>query len=131
MSDVEAALVLLEDGWPQRFTPEQATVYLEALDDLDGAAVRRAVGRLIRTDEFRPSVARIRREVLAGERPTLHEAMRQAEAIMRWREALQYVNGSGFEPQKPDVHAAVLEALAGVRSGWGWRDRFVVAWKAL
>lgn len=126
---LEGALTLLEEAWPQRFTPEQAGVYLDALEDLDPDDVRAAVLRLVRTEEFRPSVARIRREVAAGSLPSIDVALRQAETLLGYREARQFVNGSGFDPVQPDVDDAVIAACAGLRLSFGWRDRFTQAWR--
>jgi len=129
MVTLEDAILILEDGWPQRFTVEQAGVYLEALDDLEPQAVRDAVIRLLRVDEFRPSVARIRREVAAASAPSVEQALAQAEQVMRYREARRYVNGSGFDPEPPDVDPRVIAVLRSVPKTFGWQEKFVTLWR--
>lgn len=127
--DIPAVVKMLEFGWSPRFTTEQAVMYLTGLADLDPDETQRAVVRLLRTEEYRPSVAMIRREVLSAELPELSEALVQAEALVRYREALRFVNGSGYRPVEPEVHPVVAEICFAL--GWArdWRGEFVRRWK--
>jgi hypothetical protein len=128
-NDLTTAVRLLESGWPQRFTAEQAAAYLQALDDLPAEAVASAVRNLLRSDEYRPSIARIRRVAVVGALPTEAQALEDARTWLRYRDARQWVNGSGYNPERPQVHSAVVEACAGLRLTGGWQERFLWAWK--
>lgn len=131
MIDGIASVVrMLEYGWSQKFTPEMAALYLQGLADLDVEAAQRAVQRLLRTEDYRPSVAAVRREIASEGLPSVDEALRQAEEWLRYRESRRFVNGSGYKPVRPTVHAAVREACLGL-SGLAprWQERFVAAWR--
>jgi hypothetical protein len=127
-----AAVEMLESGWPQRFSEEQAAVYLDGLADLDPKVLLATVKRLVRTEEYRPSIASIRREVAMDGLPSERDALRQAHAYLRWAEARRFVNGSGFDPVRPDVHDAVVETCFGLSVARpGWEERFVTKWRSL
>jgi hypothetical protein len=127
---IAAVVRMLEYGWPQKFSPEMALLYIEGLADTDPDAAQRAVRRLIRTSEFRPSVAAVRREIASEALPGLAEALTQAEQWLRYRDAQQYVNGSGYKPVRPEVHAAVRQACAALPGLVPrWQERFTAAWR--
>ena len=128
-TDIAMAVRMLEAGWGARFTPETASLYLDGLADLDAAATVQAVRRLLRSEEFRPSVARVRREVEAADRGSVEEALAQAEALLGWRDSIRFVNGSGWTPERPVVASGVLAACEGLRLDYGWRERFLAAWR--
>ena len=126
------AVEVLEAGWPQRFSEDQAEMYLDGLSDLDPKALVAAVKRLVKTEEFRPSIAAIRRAVARAGLPDDAEAVKQAATYLRWAEARRFVNGSGFDPVRPEVHDAVVEACFGLTlSRPGWEERFVAKWRAV
>lgn len=85
MTRVEALelVMMLTTAYPHtKATVNTAKVYAAALEDLEADAVRRAVMRIIRTQQFFPSVAEIRRE--AEDRPmTGHEAWGEVGALVR------------------------------------------------
>ena len=128
-TDVAMAVRMLEAGWGARFSPETASLYLDGLADLDPAATVQAIRRLLRSEEFRPSVARVRREVEAADTDSVETALAQAESLLGWRQANQFVNGSGWAPERPMVSPAVLAACEGLRLDYGWRERFLAAWR--
>lgn len=71
------AIGILRDAYPrQQFPDRTVALYGAALADLDGNEVAEAVGRLIRTSAFLPSIAEIRREVAEARAalPTPEEA---------------------------------------------------------
>jgi hypothetical protein len=129
------AIRMLEHGWPGRMTPETAALYLDGLGDLPAGALVAAVRTLLRTSEYRPSVALVRQEAGrqgAGAAPGDLEAMAQALELLRYREQLRHVNGSGYEAQRPAVHPAVERVClaAGLTlDDVRWRQTFRAAWQ--
>lgn len=124
-----AAIRMLEAGWSQPFSEQQAALYLDGLSDLPGEAVQAAVRRLVRVEEYRPSVAAVRRCVAADGAPDVQEALRQAEMLLRWREQRRFVNIER-SAREPVVHVSVREICDGVRGRvFGWREVFVREWK--
>lgn len=130
MNNNAPAVRVLESGWGASFSPEAAALYLDGLSDLDPDVTLRAVRRLLRTEEFRPSIARVRREVLTERSLTVEVAVKQAEAFLRWRDASRFVNGSGYAPVRPEVDDRVVVACAGLQLVAGWRDKFLFVWRS-
>lgn len=113
MPTLRDAVQLVAAGWPQSFTPEQATVYLEMLADVPPDELTAAVRRLISTSDFRPSVAAIRTAVLDGRgvAPSPAEAAEQAAMLDEWAAARAVPWGAQeAPPAQPTVHPAVLDA---------------------
>ena len=127
--DIPGVVKMLEFGWSPGISQEQAVMYLTGLGDLDPTEAQRAVLRLLRTEEYRPSVARVRREVLSGGLPEFTVALAQAEALLRYRDGLRYVNGSGYRPSEPEVHPVVVEVCRGLGLSRDWRGEFSRRWK--
>lgn len=128
---------LLEFGWPNREMAEQtAMLYMAALSDLPFDAAVEAVKRLLLTDEFRPSVAAVRREValaLGLLPPGLDEALAQARAYCAWREQARFVNGSGSVSVCPSTHDVVVKVCRGLSVGVNdamWASGFRAAYRA-
>lgn len=112
-SALRPALELLAAGWPQELTREQITVYAEMLADVPPDELLAAVRRLIATNDFRPSVAEVRRTVIVARAgiPTPEQAAEQAEALDAWNRAHAVPWGAQPEPPPPpDVHPLVREA---------------------
>lgn len=106
-------LTLVTKAWPRpEMERETVAIYAEGISDLPGPAAIEAVKNLIRTEEFRPSVARIRRSVLEATHviPTLDEALAQAEALEDWHYRTGVPLGAGSSPERPEVHPLVEEA---------------------
>ena len=103
---------MIDAGWPnRRLEPDSALIYMEGLADLPADLAAQAVKNLIRTDDFRPTVSAVRREVarLAGLLPPdLDEALAQAEALARWREQTAYSNGLAVGSVCPTAHDVVV-----------------------
>jgi hypothetical protein len=114
---------LLEFGWSQKFPPEMALVYVECLRGLPYRATRAGVEAMLRTEEFRPSVAAVCRAATGA--PDEAAALVGAERWLAYREQMRFVNGSGYVPVRPDVHTLVVESCAGLSAGmFGWQTRF-------
>jgi hypothetical protein len=114
---------LLEFGWSQKFPPEMALVYVECLRGLPYRATRAGVEAMLRTEEFRPSVAAVCRAATGA--PDEAAALVGAERWLAYREQMRFVNGSGHVPVRPDVHTLVVESCAGLSAGmFGWQTRF-------
>lgn len=62
--------------------------------------------------------------------PSETEAVEQAELLLKYRDEIQFVNGSGYKPVRPEVHDAVKAACEGMRLRPRWRFEFVKQWNA-
>jgi len=114
---------ILEFGWSQKFPAEMALIYVESLRSLPFKPVKSAVEAMLRTEEFRPSVAAICRS--ATNVPNPANAVLSARRWLEYQEQLQFANGSGWVPVRPEVHTLVIEACAGLSVGmFGWENRF-------
>lgn len=120
---------LLEFGWSQKFPPEMALIYVECLRGLPYGATRAGVEAMLRTEEFRPSVAAVCRAATGA--PTEAEALVAAERWLAYREQVRFLNGSGYVPVRPEVHDLVVESCAGLSAGmFGWQSRFKGSYEA-
>lgn len=95
--------------------PATVGVYCTALDDLEPAAVRWAVRRLILTSKYFPTVAEIREQVAQAEVGT------ELSASEAWTHLLAEVRRTGFyesrgPAQLTEPCRAALEAIG------GWQD---------
>lgn len=113
----------------QEMDAESAKQYAEALIDLPANLTMEAVKRLRATDDWMPSISRIRRKVygLAGFGPPhLDVAMDQAHEWLHYRNQKSFVNGSGYTPTAPQVHPLVLTTLRGIgaSSDKDWETSF-------
>lgn len=92
----------------EKVTPATIGVYTRSLGDLPRDALERAVGDVISTEHFFPSIARLRERtcerVLAL--PTEEAALSQIEARQRWSRESEHTRG-----ESPVVHPLVKEAL--------------------
>lgn len=120
---------LLEFGWSQKFPPEMALIYVECLRGLPYRSTRAGVEAMLRTEEFRPSVAAVCRAATGA--PCEAEALAGAERWLAYREQMRFVNGSGHVPVRPVVHDLVIESCAGLSAGmFGWQSRFKGSYEA-
>lgn len=105
------ALMLLAYSWPGEWSDGQAETYRMMLADVPSGDLLRAVSAAVKTSEFRPSVAAIRREVLDARVsfPSADEAVSQAEEWSYFRQQSQFAGGS-YRPRKPEVHPLVVKA---------------------
>ena len=127
----EAGLVvrLLEFGWSQKFPPEMALIYVECLRGLPYTAAKSGIEGMLRTEEFRPSVAAMCRAATGA--PEEADALAGAERWLAYQEQMRFVNGSGHVPVRPDVHNLVIESCAGLSAGmFGWQSRFKGSYEA-
>lgn len=120
MNIEEAAQVMrvIEHAWPRKIEPETAALYMEHMLDLPYDATVAAVKRLVVSDEFMPAIATIRRTVagaLGLLPPPEAIALAQADAWLDYQHQRGFVNGSGYSPDAPVVHPAVMAACEGVR----------------
>lgn len=120
MNIEQAAQVMrvIEHAWPRKIEPETAALYIEHMRDLPYEVTVAAVKRLVVSDEFMPSIATIRRTVadaLGLLPPPDAIAIAQADAWLDYQHQQGFVNGSGYAPEPPDVHPAVIAACEGVR----------------
>lgn len=134
-TEMAKLIKVVDHGWPHsKLTVETAALYTTGLADLPYAAAERAVQNFLLSSEFRPSVAAIRKAVMAQAGilpPPLPEAVVQAEAWLRYQDSLSYVNGSGWTPTAPSVHPAVVRACGAVSGGGNWEYGFTRAYRAL
>lgn len=136
-AEVGRVVELLEFGWPNRDMAEQtAMLYMAALSDLPFDAAVGAVKRLLLTDEFRPSVAAVRREValsLGLLPPGLDDALVEARAWCEWREQARFGNGSGSVSVCPPIHHVVVKVCRSLSVGVSdamWASAFRAAYRA-
>ena len=105
----------LADAFPrQPVKPSTLRIYAKHLDDFDEALAAAAVDDLIRTSEFFPTIAEIRRraaELHLGI-PDEEEALGQIEARLAWAR-----NDAETRGDAPAVHPDVRHALDHV-GGW-------------
>ncbi len=89
-------------------TAETVATYIVHLADVPAEVMEAAVIDLIRTEEWFPAIARIRRACaeVALALPTEGDALAQIEARMRWARLPE-----DDRPEQPEVHPAVREAL--------------------
>lgn len=137
--DVEQAMALVrvvEHGWPQKaFSEESAMVYLDGLKDLPAQAAFDALRSLVRTSEFRPTVAEVRRETarsLGQLPPGLDDALGQAAEWSRWSEQRRFQNGNGELGVQPGTHPVVMKVcleLSPDLSDPTWRHLFRAAYR--
>ena len=108
----EAAQVMryIEGAWPRNITEGTAAAYIDGIMDLPFGEAKQAVRDLARTSKFMPSIAEIRERVAADVGllpPSVNDALRQARALLDYKEQAQWANGSGWRPLPPTVHPAV------------------------
>lgn len=110
-ADPRYALRKLARAFPdsKQASAETQTLYIENLMDVPPALLDRAVAELIRTEEFFPKLATIRRACaeLALDLPDEAGALRQIRARMRWAQ----LDETTRSPDYPEVHPIVREAL--------------------
>jgi hypothetical protein len=138
MKDVEVGKLLktVAATWPRQ-AMSVATVesYAAGVRDLPCDLTTRAIDELRSTEDWLPSVARIRRKVYGLANfapPTLEEAMREAERWLKWQQTHRLVvNESGIIPKEPYIHPIVVSTLTGVaaRDGGDWMDGFRFVYK--
>lgn len=107
-------LALLKALYPRQTVDlKTATAYAKFLEDLDYAAVERAICRIVATKDFFPTVAEIRREVAVA--ATAH----LAEPELAWRDVERAISKVGA-PGYPafEGNAAMNAAIDAV----GWRN---------
>lgn len=137
--DLEHAMAMVrvvEHGWPQKdFSEESAMVYLDGLKDLPMDSALAALRSLVRTSDFRPTVAEIRRETarsLGQLPPPLDEALGQAAEWSRWIEQCQFQNGTGELGVRPVVHPLVMRVCDETSPNLSdptWRHLFRAAYR--
>jgi hypothetical protein len=114
--EVAVIVRMVDAGWSgRRLEPDAAMVYMEGLSDLPFDVTLDAMRNLIRTEDFRPTVSEIRREVADLEGllpPDLDVALAQAEALARWREQQAYSNGLTAGSVCPTAHDVVVRVWA-------------------
>lgn len=127
---------IIEHAWPgPKISTETAVVMIMGVCDLPYELTHKTMTRLVQTNQFRPSIAEVRREV-AKELGLLPppvdiaslEAVRQVEQIEQWR----FYNGSGWKPDPIDkVHPLVERVLRGIdTTNNDWLNRFQRAYAA-
>lgn len=121
--------------WPRpEIGIETIMVYRESLEDLPYDHTAEAIRRLRASEDWMPSVAKIRRKVygIAGFGPPhLEEAIEQAHEFLRYQAQRSYVNGSGYQPTAPPIHPLVASTItgAGAHDGNDWEEGFRFVYK--
>lgn len=114
-------LVELSNAFPRNaLRPGTLEVYVRELDDLPVDALEPAVRELIRTSEFFPTIRAIRATAaeLMLELPYEDDALSQVEARLRWAREPEEER----EPDGPEIHALVKEALDHVGGFYAFRS---------
>lgn len=138
MNSDEAARLIEHMGfvWPSYRNQMQGLdpkglleTWMEFLGDQPYDAVRAAL-KQFKGDAFAPSLPQIVQAVGRVGQPSDAEALEQAMALAWWRDQVQYENGSGYSPERPEgIHPEVARIVGMVGTQDGWRDRFRFAWR--
>lgn len=123
MQSTQELVSMIAAAWPMpAMTTDQAALYLDGLSDIPADIGMHAVRRLILAEDFRPTVAKIRRtaaDVAGLCPPSLAAAMVEAESLLEWRRRSLVARGAGMGPgDPPNVHPAVQEAVAASGPDW-------------
>lgn len=133
-AEAAAAVNLISLAWGDEFSPERAAIWISGLVDLPTEPVMDSIRSLTRTRATTPTIATIRTEVLTRSGlmpPSGAAALAQAERLLRYRDSLSYVNGSGWAPEPPSgVHPAVVAACREITADASdWERRFTRAYE--
>ena len=114
-SEAGEVVAMITTLWPvPAWTEDAIVLWAELLADLDRDATARVVQRLMQTQDDRPMVAQIRREVAKAQQP--------AGMFLPPDEAWEYVRSCfgtvGQYREFPDVHPLVKRAV----DGMGWQE---------
>lgn len=115
MTKSEAAklVAMLLASFPNSQVSEKtAEVYEHMLSDLDFGLVQRAVARLVGTEDFLPSIAKIRRTATELQRGPVRPG---GDA---WGEVLEQTREVGY-CGTPTFEDSIVEYIVGL---WGWRE---------
>ena len=130
LEDAAKIVRMLEFGWSQKFPPETALIYVECLRSLPYESTNSGVQAMLRTDEFRPSVAALCKAGLGV--PSSAVALSQAAAWLRYKEQMRFVNGSGHVPVRPETHRLVIESCGGLSiDTFAWQSKFTGMYETL
>ena len=130
LEDAAKIVRMLEFCWSQKFPPETALIYVECLRSLPFEPTNMAVQAMLRTDEFRPSVASLCKAGLGV--PPSAVALSQAAVWMRYKEQMRFVNGSGHVPVRPETHRLVIESCKGLSADmFAWQSKFTGMYETL
>lgn len=125
---------LISETWGENFSTTRAAAWVAGLLDLPMDSAMSALRALSMSRSTTPAIATIRREVMEAAGvlpPDPQTAILQADAWLVYRDQLGYANGSGWTPQAPQVHPAVVSACGLVNGNFeGWRRDFLAAYDA-
>lgn len=116
VDEVRQVVSALSNGWSgSKFTEIQNREFAEGLRDLPFEAALAAVRSLQRTEEFRPSIARVRLMVahrLGLLPPGPSKAVEEAVVWVDAQAQLGFVNGGSYDPPDPVApHPSVARVL--------------------
>jgi hypothetical protein len=104
-------------------------VFHEYLHEVDPERVHAAMNTFARS-KFMPSLPEIMAALEHLGEPSDNEALTQARTWWKYRDQMQFSNGSGYRPEEPQtVHASVRTVMSAVGQGDGWETRFRFAWR--
>lgn len=127
MEEAAVAVAGIEKLWGE-MSEDRSRIYMEVILDLPFDLTVRCVRALMGSRATMPAPAVIRREVMreAGLLPpTVDLALMQAEMWLGYQRSMGFVNGSGWQPDEPVVHPAVVRSCRGLDGGHGsWSSTF-------
>ena len=116
LSEAVRCVERLMNSFPKKsggFTPENVPAYAEELIDLDYGGLQVVIRTLIRTEDWFPAIAAIRREYAA-------QAISYPDADQLWREVLRWMRATQFGRQRlAEVPPYVLEMVEFLG---GWKE---------